>query len=385
MSTMSTSDRIAGFDGLRAIAFLLVFASHKFPIEHRDPFGDIGVWTFFVLSGFLITGILARSREDIETGAISPVWALARFYLRRTARIFPIYYVLLAVALVLSAFMTVDNFWGMAKLAYAFYATNIFIGMRDAWVGDFGHLWSLAVEEQFYLLFAPLILVTPRRWTGVVCLGFVSVALTTKIVMEALGASNTAIDVSSLINFGLLGFGGLVSLAAATRPGPTWLTSGPAQAATLACLLVTPALFGPSTEGWMTYAKVVGLIAGLLMFQIAQAQTTRFVALLESAPLRLLGRISYGAYLFHPFIHFQNLMTWAGLGDLARGVPVSLQIVWELVFTVVLATASWVVLERPILKRAAMLTSRAPLAPARRDADALSTTRSSPSERGGVA
>ena len=361
-STMATSDRIAGFDGLRAIAFLLVFASHKFPYTYRDPFGDVGVWTFFVLSGFLITGILARSREEIEAGRISAMWALARFYLRRTARIFPVYYMVLAVALLLSVVMTVDNFWGTAKLAYAFYATNILIGMRNGWLGDFGHFWSLAVEEQFYLLFAPLVLMTPRRRTGAVCLGFVAVALVTKIAMEAMGAPDTTIDVNSLINFGLLGLGGLVGLAAAGRSAPAWIIGGPAQAATFACLLATPWLFGPSTEAWMTYAKIVGLVAGLLVFQIAQGQATGFVALLERAPLRLLGRVSYGAYLFHPFIHFQKLMARAGLGDVAAGVPAPLQIAAELAITVVLATVSWVVLERPVLRFAGRFTQRAPFA-----------------------
>jgi peptidoglycan/LPS O-acetylase OafA/YrhL len=369
---MTTSDRIAGFDGLRAIAFLLVFASHKFPIAHRDPFGDVGVWTFFVLSGFLITGILARSREDVEAGRISAAWALARFYLRRTARIFPVYYMLLALALLASVFVTVDNFWGTAKLAYAFYATNIFIGMRSAWLGDFGHLWSLAVEEQFYLLFAPLVLMTPRRWTAALCWGFVGVALATKIVMELRGASNTAIDVNSLINFGLLGFGGLVGLAARAWSAPVWLASGPAQALTFACLLVTPVLFGPSTEAWMTYAKVVGLVAGLLLFQIAQAQATSFVAVLESAPLRLLGRVSYGAYLFHPFIHFEGMLGLAGvIGPVGRA-PAPVQILVEFAVTVALATASWVLLERPILRRAALLTSQAPFAGTARGAQVSS-------------
>lgn len=356
------SGRIQGFDGLRAISFLLVFASHKVPLSHPDAFGDVGVWTFFVLSGFLITRILAQAREDAEAGRTTASWGLARFYLRRTARIFPVYYALLGVALLISLAVPIDHFWAAEKLAYASYTTNILIAYRDAWPGDFGHLWSLAVEEQFYLLFAPLALLTPRRRTALLCLAFIAVALVTKVAMELGGASSTAIDVNSVINFGLLGLGGLVGLAAGVRRLPSWLVGGPAQAATLVALVAIPAIFGAWRETWLVYAKVIGLLAALLVFQIAAAQKTFLVAILEAAPLRLLGRISYATYLFHHFIHFSTIATALGLGSLAA-TPWPVKASAELAITIALATASWVVLERPLLRLGARLTARAPFAP----------------------
>jgi len=362
---MSTTEpRIAGFDGLRAIAFLLVFISHQAPLENAGVYGDVGVWMFFVLSGFLITRILARSREGIERGLTTPRLALMRFYIRRTARIFPPYYLVLGIALVISAFTPVDNFWLSARIAYAFFLTNIFIGLRDAWIGDFGPFWSLAVEEQFYLVFAPLVLALPRSRVGPLCIGFIVVGLATKVGMEIMGAAPTPIDVHSLINFGLLGFGGLVGLNLDRRV-PAWLLTGPAQAATGLIYLALPVAFGAWSGPWMTYGKLSGLLAGLLLFQIARAQQTRFVAILESAPLRGIGRISYGAYLFHHFIHFAHIQAalgWIGWRlDAAR----PLQVLVELAATLVLATLSWRFLERPIVTWAAHLTSRGRWAEAR--------------------
>jgi peptidoglycan/LPS O-acetylase OafA/YrhL len=171
VSTASTAnvpvehDRIRGFDGLRAIAFLLVFASHKIHFAHADSAGDVGVWLFFVLSGFLITRILARSRSEIEIGISTVRKSLRHFYLRRTARIFPPYYLLLAFFAAASLFVQIDHFGMLEKLAYLLYGTNILVAARGQWVGDFGHLWTLAVEEQFYLLFAPLVLLVSRKNT----------------------------------------------------------------------------------------------------------------------------------------------------------------------------------------------------------------------------
>ena len=160
------SFRIRGFDGLRALAFLLVFISHKAPSPVTDRYGTAGVWIFFVLSGFLITRILAEARGGIDAGRSSFRSSLSRFYVRRTARIFPVYYVFLAV-------VTVAGLWGLVEvgsparqLSNWFYLSNIYIGL-NGWETRLGHLWSLAVEEQFYLLFAPLALACPL--TSIAC------------------------------------------------------------------------------------------------------------------------------------------------------------------------------------------------------------------------
>jgi peptidoglycan/LPS O-acetylase OafA/YrhL len=359
------SDRIAGFDGLRALAFLCVFANHKLEIAQRDALGSVGVWTFFVLSGFLITSILARSRQDVEAGRMSRSSALRRFYFRRTARIFPVYYVLLACMLVVSLFTYVDNFWLRYRVAYFLYATNIAIDMRGAWLGEFGHLWSLAVEEQYYLLFAPLVLLLPRRRTALACLAMVGAGLATALILHALNAHPIAVYVNSLVNFGMLGFGGLVGLAARTR-APAWLTGSLAQGGVTACLIAAPIAFGAHHDQWLAYGPGIVLLAGLLLFQIYNGQQTRFVALLETAPLRLIGRVSYAAYLFHPFINFSALQRLAGAAGQRLDASRPLQILIEFAVTMVLCTISWHLLEAPIVRWAGRVSQRLFRAPAGR-------------------
>jgi peptidoglycan/LPS O-acetylase OafA/YrhL len=354
--TSSQAGRIRGFDGLRAIAFLLVFGSHKIYFAHADSFGDVGLWLFFVLSGFLITRILARSRSEIENGLATVSDRLGRFYLRRTARIFPPYYLLLVLLAATSLFVPIDYFGTSEKLAYFLYGTNLLIAARSQWIGDFGHFWSLAVEEQFYLAFAPLVLLAPRRHTVSACLAMVSVGIVTKIVLQIANASPVSIDVNSLINFALIGMGGAIGLNAG-RPAPKWLIGGSAQVAVLGLYVALPAAFGTWPHLWPLFGRLSAVLVGALLFQIFQGQRSWFVTILESAPLRNIGRISYGAYLIHHFLHFsviENLLLRMGAGP----TPKPVQVLAELAASLLFAAASWRYVEKPIIAWAAGVTSR---------------------------
>jgi len=354
--TSSQAGRIRGFDGLRAIAFLLVFGSHKIYFAHADSFGDVGLWLFFVLSGFLITRILARSRSEIENGLATVSDRLGRFYLRRTARIFPPYYLLLVLLAATSLFVPIDYFGTSEKLAYFLYGTNLLIAARSQWIGDFGHFWSLAVEEQFYLAFAPLVLLAPRRHTVSACLAMVSVGIVTKIVLEIANASPVSIDVNSLINFALIGMGGAIGLNA-SRPAPKWFIGGSAQVAALGLYVALPVAFGTWPHLWPLLGRLSAVLIGVLLFQIFQGQRSWFVTILEGAPLRNIGRISYGAYLIHHFLHFsviENLLQHMGAGT----TPKPVQVLAELAASLLIAGLSWQYLEKPIIAWAARVTSR---------------------------
>lgn len=144
----SSKGRIPALDGLRAISIALVLLAHlsgtrNYP-QSLDPlgqFGNFGVRIFFVISGFLITDLLLRERA--KTGSIS----LRHFYLRRVFRIFPAAYVFMGVIAVLS-FRFVINLNPHDLLFATTYTSNF--NPHRSWY--FGHLWSLSVEEQFYLL-----------------------------------------------------------------------------------------------------------------------------------------------------------------------------------------------------------------------------------------
>jgi peptidoglycan/LPS O-acetylase OafA/YrhL len=149
-------------DSLRAIAVLLVIISHWFSAQHflnrYVPNGIFGVTLFFVLSGFLITSILLKIKTKLEAGG-SHGEAFKVFYVRRSLRIFPAYYLLLFILVVLNLASVRDSFWW-----HFFYVSNFYFWIKGAFAGSLSHLWSLAVEEQFYFVWPAIILLVPWRF-----------------------------------------------------------------------------------------------------------------------------------------------------------------------------------------------------------------------------
>jgi peptidoglycan/LPS O-acetylase OafA/YrhL len=337
-----STGRIHGFDGLRAIAFLLVFVSHKNPTPLTDRYGTGGVWIFFILSGFLITRILARSREKVETESSSPWAELASFYMRRTARIFPVYYAFLAALTLLAIPGLIDIGEPARQASNWFYVSNFYID-RWGWRTDLGHLWSLAVEEQFYLLFAPLVLMLPRRGLPALCIALIALSVATHARLLWLGSWHISFETSSLINFGLMAMGGLAGLAA-ERPLPAPLRGSIPLIATLAAVLAAPALF-PDIDSCAHFGRIPAALTALALVQIYQDERGRVTRLLDLSPLRDLGIISYGAYLFHPVVKSGTLLHLAGYkGELRHTTVMFL----DLLVTVGLASTSYLMFERPV-------------------------------------
>lgn len=332
--------RIRGFDGLRAIAFLVVFVSHKAPTPRSEALGTAGVWLFFVLSGFLITRILAASRLRVEAGSATPLGSLGLFYRNRIARIVPVYYVFLFV-LYAGRFGSPTSLGDESfRLSTWFYVTNLYIE-RNGWGTELGHLWSLAVEQQFYLLFAPAALFLPRRYLGALCWALVGLSVLMHVALWWVGAWSTSFDVDTVANFGLIALGGLAGLR--TRPLPEWLAGNAALAGALILFLVLPLAVAP-TGWWPIAGRLSGVLAALILLQVAQGQGGRAVALLDTSWLRRIGVISYAAYLIHVPLHAERILAVLGL---PVSGPRSLSLGLDLLLTLLLAEASWRFLETP--------------------------------------
>ncbi len=292
-------------DGVRAIAALMVMAFHFCAdkgVGGLALFGQTGVDLFFVLSGFLITTILLQSPEkdwhEIRT-----------FYIRRTLRIFPLYY----GYLILAAFLgSVSSVW------YWIYLQNIPISMSVPMVGP-GHFWSLAIEEQFYLVWPFLVLFLPRRWLTKTLWAIVALALISRMVLIPLNVSPFLFTLTRLD--GLAG-GALLAVYFQRR-----LINSHRRLLLLLALLSAAALCGQwwkfhgqglpweqITKFTFTtcfYSSVVGylVVSGPIL-------ANRF---LRSGPMRFIGKISYGLYVFHPAIfsflllRMQRTPTWIQL------------------------------------------------------------------------
>jgi peptidoglycan/LPS O-acetylase OafA/YrhL len=352
---MADTFRIRGFDGLRAIAVGLVILQHKTHFGKADV-GAYGVWLFFVLSGFLIIGILYAERGNIEAGAISVGDAIRVFMLRRSLRIFPIYYLtLLATMPIFLAGVHHDGraFSPDEALFNFFYLSNFWIGNYvQGTVGSFSHLWSLSIEEQFYLISAPLFLVSSRHRSVQICAAICAIGLIAKLVLELHHAPTITITTNSLINFSLIAYGGICILyviPGKPAPGGRTLT-----APILLCLyLILPFVIQhlPIDRESQTYSQFAPLLVGPLLISIYKNQRQPLVRLLDLWPLRTVGQMSYGIYLYHNFVYPSFVITpieeLFGVSiQLSKYADFSISVI----MTLVAATLSWNYIEKPLLK-----------------------------------
>ncbi|MFM0509997.1 acyltransferase family protein [Paraburkholderia sp. RL17-373-BIF-A] len=360
------NNRIAGFDGLRAIAVLMVFFQHRL-FGDIGEIGHLGVWIFFALSGFLIIGILSAQRTRIESGASRFGAELKRFLFRRTLRIFPIYYLMLVVMCVLMAFGIASPELASGMPFHFAYLSNIWIGsVLHYWPGRYSHLWSLAIEEQFYLVFAPLLLLLAARRHRAVCLAIVAVGLASLLAMRAAHWPDITIYTHPLTNFWLLALGGMGGLMIAGKAGRLRARLG--HGVTLFVLSLGLVGFCATEPIWSqvdnpllftVVSASYGVCIAALVCSIACCRNAVVIGLLETKWLVSFGRISYGFYLYHNLIpdltrnhHAAALFggtvpVWAHVAGIAGSFVISL----------VMAMLSWRLIEEPILR---LKTRRAP-------------------------
>lgn len=371
-------DYIATLDGLRAFAVLLVLWQHipKFaapiaannvwsslfgadptrtwPLELdwlRDRVfaaGYLGVDVFFVLSGFLITRILL-----VDKGKGAP---LSHFLVRRFLRIFPIYYLTIAVVWIVDPHPELA--WCAVYLSNFYYFGNAGSVLQ--------HSWSLAVEEHFYLLW-PIVVYAcstagSRRvaaWV-LIPLGIGSAAVLSALWHDDLRYVIRVSQLGTMFRASALACGALLAFGERSlrdRPGRTVLLA----LMMLAAGSVVRTVWSFENAGaWFSVLRLAGFgltSTSLVMLCIAANERPGFGGrLLRSAPLRFVGRISYGVYLYHLVVYH-----WTGLQGPTPAELMQLPVGWLIAravgITLLLATVSYFVIERPCLKLAARFRS----------------------------
>lgn len=332
---MSTGERWRlghrpALDGLRGIAVLLVVAAHSVPAWFPG-FGTAGVTVFFVLSGFLITSLLLDEFDD--TGRIH----LRAFYWRRAARLFPALAVFVAVIVSLQVFVARNFGHPSDAIAVALYVGN-WIPATGGTMGGLDHTWSLAVEEQFYLLF-PLCLVaiagrvSRRTLLVVVTVGaLASAALRVGLVL--FGASADRVYNGTDTVACLLLTGCVTAIATRLRPAK----ARPRLAlALLAGVAVTGLAVTETTGARTLYPLAVALAAAVALVSLLDTES------LTASWLVTVGRRSYGLYLWH----FPLLMIVGEALDIGGGIPRWASAPFLLAASWGLTCLSWRYVEQP--------------------------------------
>jgi peptidoglycan/LPS O-acetylase OafA/YrhL len=283
-------------DGLRAIAVLLVVWSHWWP-DYAHIFGThlgrLGVQLFFVLSGYLISGILIDSSlRDVE--GTQKWFVLRQFYIRRFLRIFPIYYLILGLNVLLNVPVFRDTWpW------HAAYLSNFHIWVFGIGEGYGAHLWSLSVEEQFYLFWPMLMLFLPKKSRPYFIVPLIVGAPLFRFVFGLMhwGKDPGLVFVLTPASLDSLGLGALLAYVERFKHGS-------AQRLTDVLLCVGIAGFAAIHISGKLGAfdlTCCGLCCCWLVWKASRRFTGRFGAFLECWPIGYLGRISYGVYLIHGF------------------------------------------------------------------------------------
>jgi peptidoglycan/LPS O-acetylase OafA/YrhL len=357
---------IPELDALRGFGVTMVILAHIWP---RQGSRNDAVWhllnlswilmdSFFVLSGFLIAGILldSRSRPDYYR----------HFYVRRSLRILPVYYLLITI-LTIAMFLNGTGYlysgiptlykWG-SSWWYFVYLGNVLPAITGttptAARGSFRPLWSLQIEEQFYLLFPLLVHRLKTKTLVRTLLGLACLSPLLRIVLYWLYPTNTLVQYVSLpCRMEGLALGALIAIR--FRMGP-WdlskrkLTFMAAGLVAITCVCGVWSGYLPDRPFNRTIGFLISPIAcAYVVLWLIRFRESRLTACLRLAPLQYMAKISYGAYLFHwPIaVVLVPISAALGIGALGHGY---LKVVTVFTLTVALASLSWQFFESPLLR-----------------------------------
>jgi peptidoglycan/LPS O-acetylase OafA/YrhL len=359
-------------DGVRGLAILMVLLLHF--LANMEPtnaieraivgvtnYGSYGVELFFVLSGFLITGILYDARNQPHY--------FRNFYMRRVLRIFPLYYGVLALVFFVAPLISVLRGPALDFLvdrqAWAWlYAVNIYIAIQGDWSFSYlEHLWSLCIEEHFYLVWPLAVFLMARRPRILigVCLAVSLGAMLARLTGSLMGLSWWTTYVLTPFRLDGLALGAFLAVTARQPGGLDRLVRAlPAVAMVAAALLVM-------TFGWtrlvsrdsmelvmpVRAAVIQVLLACLLVWALVASERSSISRFFRSRWLVFLGTYSYGLYVYHHFISYyltvnhteRELTTMLG----SHGAAIALQATLGVAVSVAIAYLSYEYFEKRFL------------------------------------
>ena len=345
---------IPQFDGLRGLAILSVLIGHSGFLEALPHAGMLeytrfGVDLFFVLSGFLITGILTDSKGSQHY--------FRNFYARRALRIWPLYYLVLFVAFVVAPLFapsmrpTAVSVWP----AFVFYVQNIVFAYRTTYPFGLGATWSLAVEEQFYLTWPVLVFLLKKRTLAIVSVLLVVMSLSLRLSFHFHGAPLGFVHFFTLSRLDSIAFG---SLAALWLRSPSctlvrWRTHAYQFLGFGVAGTILARVLMHRNSSIVGYTFLAFTFAGLLGISLASDPRSSLLGRSLSAGwLRYIGRISYGIYL----LHYPLFILWARfIGSLGFYQTHKLAgnlagFAGQIALATIAASISWRFFEEPILR-----------------------------------
>ncbi len=341
-------------DTLRFFSVLSVMIGHWIAWDSDNEFvksfhwGN-GVLFFFVLSGFLITEILYKQKSKIDTGSLTIGAALKSFYLRRTLRIFPIYYGLIFFLFYVNYKNTREIFPYLVS-----YTSNILEAKTNNYVGDFNHFWSLAVEEQFYIFWPLCIFFIPNKHLFKFIMGTIIFSLLSKFCFVSFWPDKwmAASYLTNNVMFAL-GIGALLAYIKQTRV--EWFNKVSEN------VFLTPAIIIIYLGSYYFIAhknlfprigfifdEFIFCVLSVIIISRAVGSGYKYIGkfILENENFSHLGQISYGLYLYHLF----TIPTfWDYIAPKLSLHSDKKETIWMLyfLFTWLAAEISYLVIERP--------------------------------------
>ncbi len=344
---MNRSFYFPAIDGLRFIAFLMVFIYHLSPFRPTSFFnmtGWTGVHLFFLISGFLLSKLLTE--EYKQSGSIS----LFKYFIRRILRIWPLYFLFLLIVSIASVSLTHHPFSLQRLFGNLFFYDNI-LTVANGFNPNLatGHLWSMSLEEQYYLVlpfFIPWLIKQNKKNIKGIIFAIFGLLLLTRLVLVIFHCNYTSIYV---LPFSADCF--VAGIALGIGVFDTWIKKIPTIFAwTLGIILLLllyklppPMVMGPHII-WLYF-----VMAGAFFFifiAVAYSNHRWLNQVFTNRPIRYLGKISFGLYVFHIAA---NYITAYFYSILKR--PMDMGIFWiSLSFTILLAIVSYELWEKQFLK-----------------------------------